>query len=118
DRLLREQIEDFGALINTQLAANATEPLFTDQFFQLDALIERIVSHPRILGAAVYNHLGQRVAGAGQYPRSAFTPVAGQFQHLTADQLRGGRGTERVLVHSAAIAFKDATGGFATLVFS
>lgn len=118
DQLLREQIQDYGRLIGQQLAANATEPLFTDQFFQLEALTRRMTEHPRILGTAIYNHHGQRIASTGLYPRAADLPVPGQQHHLRGDQLAGGSGAEQTLVLTEAIAFKDTRAGFATLVFS
>lgn len=118
NQLLREQIEDFGQLINQQLAASAIEPLFTDQFYLLDALVERIADQPSILGAAIYNHEGRQVARTGLYPRPGSIPAPGEFRRLPPDQLVGGYSAEPALVHSEVIAFKDATGGFATLVFS
>lgn len=118
DRLLREQIQDFGRLINQQLAANSTEPLFTDQFYQLEALAQRIAEHPRILGAAVYNHHGQRVASAGLYPLGEAIPSSGRSQHLQLKELAGGSGSEQALVLTEPVQFKGATAGFATVVFS
>jgi hypothetical protein len=40
-RLIRGHIEEFGQLLGYQLAATATEPMFTDQHYELAALIKR-----------------------------------------------------------------------------
>src|SRR5262245_25058824 len=76
-RLLRSHIEEFGQLINYQLAVTATEPLFTDQHYVLAALIKRYVDSPRVLGAVIYDHTGKIVAGAGTYPEFNALPISG-----------------------------------------
>jgi len=115
---LLEQIEDFGQLLNQQLAANATEPLFTDQYHLLEALVERMVEQPAILGAALYDHQGRQLARAGVYPRRGALPPGGEFQRLDPSQLQGGILSEPVLAHSQVITFKDVVGGHSVLLFS
>src|SRR5699024_6438454 len=112
---LLEQIEDFGQPLNQQLAASATEPLFTDQHHLLEALVERMVEQPAILGAALYDHHGQPLARAGIIPRPNARPPAGTFQRLVPDQLEGGSHHNPALVHSQVIRFKEVVGGYATL---
>src|SRR5690606_28081889 len=50
---IRAHIEDFGQLITSQLAMTATEPMFTDEHYELAALVKRFADNPRIVGAVI-----------------------------------------------------------------
>src|SRR5690625_5645138 len=115
---LLEQIEDFGQLLNQQLAANATEPLFTDQYHLLEALVERMVEQPAILGAALYDHQGRQLARAGVYPRRGALPPGGEFQRLNPSHLQAGILSDRWLPPSQGTTSKAAVAGTSVLLFS
>ncbi len=120
-RLLHSQIEEFGQLINYQLALTATEPLFTDQHYELAALIKRYVESPRVLGAAIYDHTGNVIAAAGFYPRFSALPKSSEMRDMaTAGMLAAApRVNEaRAIVVVEPVSFRDTVAGQAVLVLS
>lgn len=120
-RLIRSHIEEFGQLINYQLALTATEPLFTDQHYQLAALIKRYVQSPRVLGAVIYDHSGQIISAAGAYPPFAALPKPGQpLDMATADMAVQPpyKSEQWAIVLAEPVSFRGAVAGHAGLVLS
>lgn len=120
-RLIRSHIEEFGRLISYQLARSATEPLFTDRHYELDALLKRYVESPRVLGAVIYDNDDRVVAAAGVYPRAQLLPRDGEaLEAATADMANGGRLRlePRAIVLVEPVSFRGTTAGRAALVLS
>lgn len=120
-RLIRSHIEEFGQLVNYQLALTATEPMFTDQHYELAALIKRYVESPRVLGAAIYDREGKIKAAAGFYPPFAALPhdVAAHDMN-TADMISAAphKQERRALVVTEPISFRGTTAGSVVLTLS
>ena len=120
-RLIRSHIEEFGQLINYQLALTATEPMFTDQHYELAALIRRYVDSPRVHGAAIYDHTGRVIAAAGFYPELADVPPAGQARDMRTADLRSLAPLKQeaaAIVVAEPVAFRGTIAGQTVLVLS
>lgn len=123
-RLIRSHIEEFGELLSYQLAATATEPMFTDQHYELAALLKRYVQNPRVLGASIYDHTGTVSAAAGFYPSvlyPSYLPPSGQAIDMsTASMLaQDPQKTEtQAIVIAQPISFRNTVAGRVVLVLS
>jgi len=115
--LIRSHIEDFGQLITSQLASTATEPLFTDQHYELAALVKRYVANPRVLGAVIYDNNGKLIAGAGEQPEFANLPQPGEAAELTFSATTE-HAKHAAIVISAPVTFRGATAGKVALALS
>ncbi len=121
-RLLQNNIEQFGQLLCQQLATAATEPLFAQQHHELVALINRHVDNPRVLGAAIYDQGGQLIASAGHHPAFAQLPPPRQATVHRTETLIAGSGVRKseasALLIAEPIRFRDTVGGHAVLALS
>lgn len=120
-RLISSHIEEFGRLISYQLARSATEPLFTDRHYELDALLKRYVESPRVLGAAIYDNEGRIVAAAGVYPRAQLLPNENETLEIATAEMANGvrlQHEPRALVLVEPVSFRGTTAGHAALVLS
>lgn len=120
-RLLRSHIEEFGQLLGYQLAATATEPMFTDQHYEIEALVKRYVQSPRVLGAVIFDHEGHVTVASGFYPELSALPQPGEARDvLTADlpSTPPLKHETRAIVIAAPIAFRGAIAGKVALVLS
>jgi adenylate cyclase len=120
-RLIRSHIEEFGQLVNYQLALTATEPMFTDQHYELAALVKRYVESPRVLGVAIYDHEGKVKAAAGFYPSFAALPADADAHDMnTADMISAAprKQETRALVVVEPITFRGTSAGSAVLTLS
>ena len=115
--LIRSHIEDFGQLITSQLALTATEPLFTDQHYELAALVKRYVANPRVLGAVIYDNSGTAIASAGEIPEFKTLPQPGKaIEHKFAST--AAHPAYRAIVISAPVTFRGAVAGKVALSLS
>ena len=120
-RLIRGHIEEFGQLLGYQLAATATEPMFTDQHYELAALIKRYVQSPRVLGAVIYDHEGKVTAASGFYPQLSVLPEPGEARDVLTAKLQSTpplKNETRAIVIAEPIAFRGAVAGKVALVLS
>jgi adenylate cyclase len=120
-RLIRSHIEEFGNLINYQLALSATEPLFTDRHYELAALIKRYVESPRVLGAAIYDNDGHIIAAAGLYPTAAMLPKFGAMLDMSTAEMAHGEPHKmeaNAIVLAEPVSFRGTVAGSAGLVLS
>lgn len=122
-RLIRAHADDFSTLITEQLASTAVEPLFTDERYELEALVRHIAANERILGAAILNRDGEQVALAGYTPSFDALDTSKPYQELAADQLPliPGKDFVRaapVSVHIEPIRFKGVLAGYAVASYS
>lgn len=113
ERQIKAQSYDYNTLITEQLAANAVEPLFTDQTYALQALINKIADHKQVLGAGIYDLDRKLVAHAGDLPDQGALDFDKPFQAL---QLNDGEA--ELPLHVEPVRFKGATAGYAVAVYS
>jgi len=115
----RHFIDEYGDIIARQLADSAVEPLFTDEQFELQVLLDNVNRSERIIGAVVFDHAGRVVAQS-----SAPLPLPLVMQKLA--QLRDNRpasagvadGADTYVIHISPVRFKNVTGGYVAVVFS
>lgn len=120
-RLIRDHIDEFGQLLGYQLAATATEPMFTDQHYEVAALIKRYVQSPRVLGAAIFDHEGKITTASGYYPALSALPEPGEIRDIATSELQSSpplKYEKRAIVIAEPIAFRGAVAGKVVLVLS
>jgi adenylate cyclase len=114
-------IDEYGDIIAHQLADSAVEPLFTDEQFELQVLLDNVNRSERIIGAVVFDHAGRVVAQS-----SAPLPLPLVMQKLAAlrnnlqdsSSASTADAAEPYVVHISPIRFKNVTGGYVAVVFS
>ncbi len=122
-RLIGAHADDFSTLITEQLASTAVEPLFTDERYELEALVRHIAANDRILGAAIFNRDGEQLALAGSVPSFALLDRSRPYQKLAPSKqpLVAGKDFVRaapVSVHLEPIKFKGVLAGYAVASYS
>lgn len=120
-RLIRAYIEEFGQLLGYQLAATATEPMFTDQHYEIAALIKRYVQSPRVLGAVIYDHEGKVTVASGFYPQLRNLPEPGETRDVLTSDLQSAsplKAEKNAIVIAQPIAFRNAVAGKVAIVLS
>ncbi|TVQ74232.1 MAG: HAMP domain-containing protein [Chromatiaceae bacterium] len=73
--LLRSQMDDFGQAMVMQLAESSKELVLADDSLALNALITNLAGSEAVLGAAVFDRDGERLAHSGMIPED--TPKKG-----------------------------------------
>jgi len=115
-RLLEQQMADFGHTVARQLAEAAKEPLLANDTLTLEVITSNLVTHERILGAAVYSAEGKPVYHQGLVP--AMSPKA-----LTAGgsrewrQLATGGREQKLISFVAPVRFRDLDVGHVLVTF-
>lgn len=129
-----QQMDQFARVITEQLAASAVEPLFADANMELGVLINQISLDSNLIGAGIYNHLGEAIAVTGIVPRQSSIDLKQSKSIFPALEFLGpnsqstlttGQPTaaqtaafEYGVIYSSPIAFRQVTGGYATVVFN
>lgn len=109
---------EFGQIIAKQLAATAVEPLFADQHFELEVLVNRYGREDQIIGAAIYSHDNQQIVSYGQLPSDNEVDFTKAYYSL-GDTWRFDYALEpQVVVHTNPVEFKGVTAGYVLIVFS
>lgn len=117
ERLIRNQLQDYSAVIVSQLAATVTEPLFTDQSLELEVLLNFATQSDRILGAAVYDHDHNLIVSAGATPSLSVLDFDQPEQLIDASlfdsrELMGEPSFKYALTRISPVTFKDVTAGY------
>jgi adenylate cyclase len=108
----------FGQIITKQLASTAVEPLFADQDFELEVLVNRVGEEEQIVGAAIYSHDGEKIVSYGQLPAPTEINFDKPYYSL-GNTWRFDYALEpQLVVHTSPVDFKGVTAGFALVVFS
>ncbi|HEX7028466.1 MAG TPA: HAMP domain-containing protein, partial [Gammaproteobacteria bacterium] len=76
NRLMHEQLYDFGITVAQQLAHIATEPILSEDSLGLTVLTTKFTESEKVLGTAVYAYTGELLASAGLQPAAGFNPAA------------------------------------------
>lgn len=83
NELMKEQVSYHGASLVQQLSHSATEPLFTDDLFSLQVLVNRLVTDEQIYGASIYDEKRLPLFASGSIPPSGIEKlINGQGQKL------------------------------------
>lgn len=110
-QLQNEQVQDFGNAMAQQLAASATEPLFTNDMLSLQLMVNNFRGLPRVAGVLVVDSQQQTLARNGELDLgSETTELLKQLkERQSAVSEIDDSGTITV---AAAIRFRNATGGY------
>lgn len=87
NRVMHEQLYDFGVTVAQQLAHIATEPILSEDSLGLTVLTTKFTESEKVLGTAVYAYTGELLASAGLQPAAGFNPV-GSFGAESADTVQ------------------------------
>lgn len=111
-------LNEFGQIIIKQLAASAQEPLFAQQYHELDTLINNVAIDANIVSTAIYSHDRTVISSNGTLPSSNEISFAQDFYKL-GNTWRFQLGVKpQLVVHTSPISFNDVTAGYALVVFS
>jgi adenylate cyclase len=114
----RHFIDEYGDIIARQLADSVVEPLFTDEHFELQVLLDNVNRSERIIGAVVFDHAGRVVAqSSAPLPLPLVEQRLAQLRDKTPDADTTDTSAP-VLVRISPVTFKDVTGGYVAVVFS
>lgn len=114
--LFRKQMNRFGETIARQMAEAAKEPLLADDPLTLTFIVNNFAANEHVLGAAVYNDEGERVAAAGTIPEAALGRSGNDTTRL---EWRTGSAEDGRPVASflSAVQFEEVTAGYVQLTF-
>lgn len=122
NNLMRDQVNHQGHSLVTQLAYSATEPLFTDDLFALQVLVNQLANDRQILGVAIYNENQQPLLENGNVPNSQRQLVARADQPAAMDgyywQAQNNKSGPGLISFFAPISFQDVTAGYAMVTLS
>jgi adenylate cyclase len=118
NRVMREQLHNFGDTVAGHLAQLAAEPVLSEDSLRLRLLTANLVEDRKILGASIYAHNGRLLSSAGlkagQAPASADEqpPLQRWFWPNPANP------AERLITFTAASVYKDVKVGHAVVTLS
>ena len=111
-------LNEFGQVIVKQLAASAQEPLFAQQYHELDTLLNNVTIDHNIISTAIFSHDGELIGSNGRLPSADEIDFEQEYYKL-GQTWRFDYLKEPVLVvHTSPISFNDVTAGYALVVFS
>lgn len=117
-RLIKSHSYDFSTLITEQLARNAIEPLFTDETYALQSLVDKIAASERILGAGFYDLNGKLLADSGHLPELPQLQFNKPYQELELSLPAELQHASAASVFIEPVRFRGATAGYAIATFS
>lgn len=117
-RLIGAHAYDYRTLITEQLASIAIEPVFTDEHYELQALVKTVTNNEQVLGAAIYGLNYESLANAGLALDAKNLNFKQPYQELeNNNELTAGQ-KDPISIHIEVIRFKGATAGYAVVSFS
>jgi adenylate cyclase len=112
-------VDEYGDIIARQLADSAVEPLFTDEQFELQVLLDNVNRSDRIIGAVVFDHAGHVISqSSAPLPLPLVMQKLAQLRDNVQADAKPAASTEPYVIHVSPIKFKSVTGGYAAVVFS
>jgi len=115
-------VAEYGDIIAQQLADSAVEPLFTDEQFALQALLENVSRAKRIVGAVVLDHAGRVVAQSSTHlPLPLVMQALANYRDNVpaakeASPLSGS--AEAIAIQISPVRFKKVVGGYVAVLFA
>lgn len=118
NRVMQEQLNDFGDTVATHLAQLAAEPVLSEDSLRLRLLTANLVQDQQVLGAAIYAHNGRLLSSAGLLPPQSPISADGvnpaqQWVWLNPEQL-----SERLVSFAASAVYQDVQVGYSTVTLS
>lgn len=112
----QKHINQFGQIIVKQLSASAVEPLFTDQTFELEVLINNFSFEKQIISAAIFSVDKKLIASKGQLPQMHEIDFDQPYTQLN-NTARFNYTEPQMVVHIHPITFKGVNAGYSLVVF-
>lgn len=120
--LLRSQMDDFGQAMVMQLAESSKELVLADDSLALNALITNLAGSEAVLGAAVFDRDGERLAHSGMIPGDVADEIAdgiaGEAPAPLPDGLPEAWRDAETTAYRGEIRFQDITLGSAMVTLS
>ncbi len=119
-RVISAHSYDYSTLITEQLASNSVEPLFTDETYALQTLVNKVEANERIHGAGIFDLDGLLVAHAGLLPardRLQFDTPYQELRMAVPDKNNRPQ-VELLAVHIEPVRFRGVTAGYAVASYS
>ncbi len=124
-QLLRNQMNEFGQAVVTQLAESSKELVLSDDVLSLMVVISNLGNNESILGAVVYSDNGKILASSGARPTEDIINLYGQATHIatnsyTVEWQSANENGERIgaLAFITPIRFQGVIAGHALVSFS
>ncbi|MBT5700581.1 MAG: HAMP domain-containing protein, partial [Gammaproteobacteria bacterium] len=112
--LQRSQITDFGHAMAMQLAASATEPLFTEDNLSLELQLTNFLNLPRVQGGAIFDAQQNTLMTKGDFGTDRSLHIL--LQESQADLIPVSRSNaDNMLQVVSPIVFRDVTAGFVAI---
>ncbi|MCK5880496.1 MAG: HAMP domain-containing protein [Sinobacterium sp.] len=111
-------LNEFGQIIIKQLAASAQEPLFSQQYHELDTLLNNVTIDSNIISTAIYSHEKKLISVNGKLPSSKEISFDKAFYKLGNTWRFQNKDAPQLVIHTSPIAFNGVTAGYALIVFS
>lgn len=119
NRLMQEQLHDFGNTVAKQLAKLASEPILSEDSLDLRLLTANLGQDGKVLGAGIYALDGRLLSASGIQPaannHSELKPEAGYQQWYW---YAAGRPPERLISFIAPATYQDVVVGLAVITLS
>ena len=112
--LQRSQITDFGHAMAMQLAASATEPLFTEDNLSLELQLTNFLNLPRVQGGAIFDAQQNTLMTKGDFGTDPSLQIL--LQESQAGLIPVSRSNaDNMLQVVSPIVFRDVTAGFVAI---
>ncbi|MBI5042113.1 MAG: HAMP domain-containing protein [Gammaproteobacteria bacterium] len=127
NQVVRDQIDDLGNTLATQIAHSALEPLLADDRLALGVLATNLTAEGNVLGTAILSSKGEILAEAGLTPFQPDAPYAGEQTGIDARNLRGlewtvtAKHTNRMrnlVAYTSSVRFQDVIAGHVVVTLS
>ena len=118
NRVMREQLDEFGYTVAGHLAQLAAEPVLSEDSLRLRLLTANLVQDEQVLGAAIYAHNGRLLSASGLHPEQA-PVIAGDDNFPRRESwLNPADPSERLISFGAVASYKQVQVGYATVTLS
>ena len=118
NRVMREQLDDFGLTIAGHLAQLAAEPVLSEDSLRLRLLTTNLVEDKQVLGAAIYAHDGRQLSSAGLLPGAAADPIDPKVVVKRQYWRNPAQPAERFVSFTAKAIYKGIEVGYSTVTLS
>lgn len=120
--LMRKQVNQQGRSLVTQFSHSATEPLFTDDNFSLQVLINQLVTDPQVSSVVIYDEFQQPLLSGGTAPINQFQDFLNKEGQLIQSGLfaldSNGKVGRDLVSFIAPISFDNVVAGHAAITLT
>ncbi|MBN1378970.1 MAG: HAMP domain-containing protein [Gammaproteobacteria bacterium] len=118
NRVMQEQLDEFGETIARHLAHLAAEPVLSEDSLRLRLLTANLVEDQRVLGAAIFAHNGRLLSSAGLLPKQSPGSDNGTEPLQRRLWPNPGDSSERLISFTATAVYKNVQVGYTVVTLS